>query len=184
MWFEVLKPSGCRAATPPGAESNRHWYALYTYSNQEKRAAQQLQMKGVEVFLPLSRVTKRWRNRMTVHLERPLFAGYVFAKLALTERVRVLEVPNVVRIVGSGKQPLPLPDAELETLRNGLHLRHVDPCPYLQVGQRARIHSGPLAGMEGIVARKDDRLRIVLSLDLIAQSIAVHVHPDELEPCG
>jgi transcription antitermination factor NusG len=181
---EALKDSSSNSVAPLRVEQARHWYALYVASNQEKRAEQYLQMKGVEVFLPLCTVTKRWKNRTTVKLQLPLFTGYVFAKIALTERLRVLEVPNVVNIVGNGKEPLPLPDEEIETLRGGLHLRRVDPCPYLKVGQRSRIRSGPLAGMEGIVVRKDNRLRIVLSLDLITRSIAVHVDADELEACG
>ena len=171
-------------ASPFPMEQVRNWYALYIASNQEKRTEQYLQIKGLEVFLPLYSVTRRWKNRTTVTLELPLFTGYVFAKIALTERVRVLEIPTVVSIVGIGAKPLPLPDAEIDALRKGLHLRQVDPYPYLKVGNRARIRSGPLAGMEGVVVRKDDRLRIVLSLDLIMRSIAVHVEADELEPCA
>ena len=141
-------------------------------------------MKGVEVFLPLYTITKRWKNRMTMKLDLPLFAGYVFVRIALTERVRVLEVPAVVSLVGNGRAPLPLPDAEIDMLKTGLRLRQVDPYPYLKVGNRARVRSGALAGLEGIVVRKDDRLQVVVSIDAIMRSFAVHVHADELEPCA
>jgi transcription antitermination factor NusG len=86
-------------------------------------------------------------------------------------------------IVGDGRKALPLPDEEIETLRSGLHLRQVDPYPYVRVGNRARIRSGPLAGLAGIVVRKDDQFRVVLNMDLIRRSIAVHVSADELEAC-
>ena len=161
----------------------RHWYALYTASNQEKRVEQHLRTKGVEVFLPLYTVTRRWKNRMTMKLDLPLFVGYVFVRIALAERVRVLEAPAAVSLVGNGREPLPLPDAEIDTLRRGLRLRQVDPYPYLKVGNRARIRSGALAGLEGVVVRKDDRLKVVVSIDAIMRSFAVHVHADELEPC-
>jgi transcription antitermination factor NusG len=95
----------------------------------------------------------------------------------------VLEVPQVVSIVGFGTKPMPLPDREIEVLREGLHLRRFDPHPYLKVGSSARIRSGPLAGLQGVLVRKDDRLRIVLSIDLIQRSVAVHVDADEVEPC-
>ena len=171
-------------AIPLSTEPVRKWYALYVLSNHEKRVEEHLRMKSVEVFLPLSTVVRRWKNRTTAKLKVPLFAGYVFTHISANERVRVLEAPSVLWIVGSGKGPLPLPDNEIEMLRNGLHLRQVDPYPYLKVGERSRIRSGPFAGMEGIVVRKDDRLRVVLSIDLIRQSIAVHVEADELEPCS
>jgi transcription antitermination factor NusG len=108
----------------------------------------------------------------------------VFVRIALTERVRVLEVPAVVSLVGNGRAPLPLADAEIDMLKTGLRLRQVDPYPYLKVGNRARVRSGALAGLEGIVVRKDDRLQVVVSIDAIMRSFAVHVHADELEPCA
>jgi len=163
-------------------EQPPHWFALYIIRKHEKRVEQQLRAKGVEVFLPLFTVEKRWKNQTTATVSEPLFPGYVFARIMRTERVRVLEVPSVVSIVGNGREYLPLPDDEIEALRRGLHLRRVDPCPYLKVGNRARIRCGPLVGLEGVVLRKDSRLRIVLSVDLIMRSIAVHVDADELEP--
>src|SRR5215813_2615263 len=173
-----------RSSNRSRAEQARHWYALYTASNQEKRVDQHLRMKGVEVFLPLYTIAKRWKNRMKMKVELPLFTGYVFVRIALGERVRVLEVPGVVSVVGNGREPLPLLDAEIDTLRTGLRLRHVDPYPYLKVGNRARIRTGALAGLEGVVVRKDDRLQVVVSIDAIMRSFAVHVHADELEPCA
>ena len=163
--------------------SVQHWYALYVVSNHEKRVESHLRMKGVEVFLPLFTVAKRWKNRTNVKLQLPLFPSYVFTKIALNERVRVLEVPRVLSIVGSAGKPMSLPDREIEILREGLRQRLVDPHPYLKIGSAARIRSGPLAGLRGIVVRKDDQLRIVLSVDLIMRSISVQVDPDELEPC-
>jgi transcription antitermination factor NusG len=165
------------------ADELRHWFAVYIIRNHEKRVAEKLHAKGVEAFLPLFTELKRWKNQTTAKVQSPLFPGYVFARFAGAERIRVLEIPSVVMIIGNGRELLPLPDSEIETLRKGLHLRQVDPYPYLKVGNRARIRSGPLLGLEGIVVRKDDRLRIVLSLDLIKRSVAVHVNADELESC-
>ena len=171
------------ATVPLPMKLERYWFALYTSSNHEKKVHDQLRLRDVESFLPLYTVTRRWRNRTTVKLELPLFAGYVFARIARTESGRVLTIPNVHFIVGNGREALPLPDTDIETLRSGLHLRRVDPCPYLKAGARVRIRSGPLTGLAGIVLRKDDQLRVVLSLDLIGKSIAVHVSAEELEPC-
>ncbi len=168
---------------PVTTQPQRRWFAVYTASNHEKKVQQHLRMRDVETFLPLYTVTRRWKNRTTVKLELPLFVGYVFVRIARTESARVLAVPNVRFIVGDGHKALPLPDEDIETLRSGLHLRQVDPYPYVKVGAPVRIRSGPFAGLQGVIVRKDDQLRVVLSLDLIKRSIAVHVSADELEPC-
>jgi len=95
----------------------------------------------------------------------------------------VLEVPGVLAIVGgTGREPAPLPEVEINALRTGLHLRQVEPHPFLTVGERVRIRSGALAGMEGVVVRMKNALRVILTMDLILQSIAVEVDARELEP--
>jgi transcription antitermination factor NusG len=166
-------------------ELARHWYAVHTRPLRERRAAYHFELRGLENFMPHYRVVRRWKNRCTKTFDIPLFPGYLFVRIASTERIRVLEVPSVISIVGRGRELLPLPDFEIESLRTGLHLRQAEPHPHLVVGQRARIRGGALAGMEGIVLRKNNSLRVVLTLDLIMQSVSVEVDGDELEPiCG
>jgi transcription antitermination factor NusG len=177
----MAAPSIMTAPSP--AIERRYWCAVYTASNHERRVAQYLQQKQIETFVPFYTVTRRWKNRTTVKVELPLFGGYVFARILAGEITRVLEVPMVYAIVSNRKGPLPLPEAEIETLRNGLQGRQVHPFPYLKVGNRVRIRSGALAGLEGIVVRTYGSLSVVLSVDTIQRSIAVHVEPDELESC-
>ena len=162
---------------------DRLWFAIYTAPNHEKKVERHLDLKGVEVFLPLITVSRKWKNRTTAKVDLPLFAGYLFARISSSERGRVLEAPGVLSIVGNSREPIPLPDVEIQTLRTAIQYRLVDPFPYLKIGARARIRTGPLAGLEGIVHRKDGRLRVVLSVDLIQRSFAVYVDADELEPC-
>jgi transcription antitermination factor NusG len=180
----ALDPKLYEPRTPGSAEERRRWFALSTFSNSEKQVAKHLQVREIETFLPLQTKVNRWKNRTTVKVEVPLFTGYIFARIALSERTRVLEVPNVVSIVGSARKPLPLADSEVETLRRDLHLRCAEPHPYLTVGKRARIVSGPLAGMEGVVLRTESNLRLVLSFELLMRSIAVRVNADEVEACN
>jgi transcription antitermination factor NusG len=172
-----------RAPVPVTRKLERNWFALYTASNHEKRVQQYLHIRDIETFLPLYTVTRKWKNRTTAKLELPLFTDYVFVRIARAECARVLAVPSVRFIVGDGRKALPLPDHDIETLRSGLRLRRVDPHPFVKIGVRARIRSGPLAGLEGIVVRKDGQLRVVLSIELMKKSVAVHVTADELEPC-
>jgi transcriptional antiterminator NusG len=164
--------------------TDRNWFAVYTFSNHEKRVAQHLRAKDIEIFLPLYSVTKRWKNRTTVKVDLPLFAGYVFAHINATERIRVIEVPAVSSIVGTKGEPTPIPDGEIDRLRTALLGRQAHPFPYVKVGNRVRVRSGPLAGLEGIVVRTYGGLSVVLSVDMIQKSVAVHVEADELESCG
>jgi transcription antitermination factor NusG len=110
------------------------------------------------------------------------FSGCIFVRIPRKDRVRVLEVPGVIASAGgTAGEMAPLPEAEVEVLRSGLHLRQSEPHSLLTVDQRTRIRSGVLAELEGVVERKKGSLRVVLTMDLILQSIAVKVDADELE---
>jgi transcription antitermination factor NusG len=143
---------------------------------------QYLSQKEIEHYVPLYQARRKWRDGSKITVDLPLFPGYVFVRIDQSERVRVLQVPGVLSVVGgTGRQPASLPDVEIDALRAGLSLRHAEPHPLLTVGQRARIRSGALAGMVGIVVRRKNSLRVVLTMDLIRQSVAVEVDSAELE---
>ncbi len=163
------------------AEESLKWFAVYTTPRHEKAVARHLEFRRIESFLPLYMEMHRWKNGCRVNVQQPLFPGYVFARIGRSGSTHVLSVPGVLLIVGSGREPLPLPDFEVEALRSGLHLRKFEPHPYLIVGEKARIKSGSLAGMVGVLARKKNNLRVVLTLELIRRSVAVEVDADELE---
>jgi len=160
------------------------WLALYTAPRHEKRVAEHLSFRQVEFFLPLYRTVRKWRNGTRPELELPLFPGYVFVHINRFQRGRVLEVPGALALVGSRHEPSPLLDMEIESLRNGIHLRRVEPHPYLVVGERVRITTGPLVGWQGVLVRKKNNMRVVLTLDQIMRSIAIEVDATEVEPTG
>jgi transcription antitermination factor NusG len=160
------------------------WYAAYTCAQHEKRVAEQFTQRALENFLPQYGSVRRWKDRR-VKLELPLFPGYVFVRLALRERLRVLETPSVVRLVGFNGRPAALPDKEIEALRACVAAQlHAEPHSYLTVGRRVRIKSGPLAELEGVLVRRKNGLRVVVSLDLIARSAAVEVDAEDIERIG
>jgi transcription antitermination factor NusG len=161
------------------------WFAVYTISRHEKRVAQHLTQREIEFYLPLYRSQRKWNDGSRVTLELPLFPGYLFVRIKRTERVRVLDVPGALAVVGgTGREPVALPDDAIDALRTGLHLRKAEPHPLLTIGQRARIRSGALAGMEGVVMRMKNGFRVILTLEHIQRSIAVEVCGDDLEPVG
>ena len=121
----------------------------------------------MEHFLPFYSSVRRWKDRR-VQLELALFPGYVFVRLALRDRLRVLQIPSVVRLVGFSGQPTALPDTEMEIMRSGLSQSlRAEPHPFLTVGRHVRITGGPFAGLEGVLRRKKSGTRVIASLGLI-----------------
>ncbi len=158
------------------------WYAAYTRSRHEKVVAETLEKRTVEHFLPLYETVRTWKNgRFKVQL--PLFPGYLFVHIALCDRLQVLQVPGVVRLVGCKGVPAALPQDEIEIMRNALRKGiEAEPHPYLRVGQRVRITSGPMEGLQGILLRRRGRPRVVVSVDLIMRSVALDIDAAQVEP--
>jgi transcription antitermination factor NusG len=125
---------------------------------------------------------RRWKNGLKVEVEFPVFPNYVFVRTGPDLSSRLLEIPGLLAFAGPGRHPAAIPDEEIEWLRNELPLRKFEPHPYLVAGSKVRIQSGPLAGMSGVLLRKKTGLRVILSVDLIRQSVAVEVGTDEIGP--
>src|SRR5712672_4351587 len=158
------------------------WYAAYTCANHEKRVREQLEQMSIESYLPVYEAVRRWKDRR-MRLQLPLFPGYVFVHMALVDRLRVLQVPSVVRVVGFNGHLAAVPDGEIEGLKTGLSGGvRAEPHPFLTAGRRVRIKTGPPQGREGILIRKNGSLRAVLSIDIIQRSIVVDVEVADVEP--
>ena len=165
-----------------GVDAAPQWFALYTTPRHEKHVSEMLVQRQIETFLPLYRTPRRWKKSRPVDLELPLFPTYVFARVAREARGAVLGMPGVLSIVGSSREPWPLPDLEIEAIRSGLLERKMEPHPYLTVGERVRIKAGVMMGVEGVLVRKKNDFRVVLTLDAIMRSVAVEVDADDVEP--
>jgi len=160
--------------------AEQRWYAAYTCANHEKRVAAELRARSVEHFVPLYNSVRRWKDRRVL-LDLPLFPGYVFVRLALRDKLRVLQVPSLVRLVSFNGQPAALSNDEMEALRGSLTERlNAQPHAYLNVGRRVRVVSGPLTGLEGIIVRKKNHFRFVISLHLIMRSVSVELDDTDI----
>jgi transcription antitermination factor NusG len=138
------------------------WFAVYTATHHEKHVAKKLADRQIESFVPLYKVRRHWSKRSSVEIDLPLFANYVFVRIARGEQVTVLKTPGVYSVVGDGYRAWEIPEQEIITLRRGLQLRKVEPHPYLVVGERARIKSGVFSGLEGVILRNKGNLQVVL----------------------
>ena len=159
-----------------------YWYALQTRSRHEKVVRDQLAGKSITHLLPLWRKRSIWKDRVK-HVEIPLFSGYLFGYFALQDKVAVLETVGVVRIVGINGKAVPIPDEQVAAVRTLMeHRLPCSPHPYLVEGMRVRIKCGLLAGTEGILIAKKQRHRLVISVDIINQAVAVEVDSAAIEP--
>ncbi len=178
-----VAPSAAKTFTaidPEGYVEPR-WYAAYTRANHERRVAAQLAERGVENLLPQYESVRKWKDRR-IRLQLPLFPGYVFVHLVLQKRLQVLQVPGVASLVSFAGNVVPIPDAELTRIRGLLNkgLR-AEPHPFLTAGRRVRVCYGPFEGMEGIVVRRKNRSRLVISLEAIQRAFALDIQEEILE---
>lgn len=169
-------------ASSTDLEAAKSWFAVFTMPRHEKRVEAHLCVREIENFLPLYQRQRQWKDGSRGVVQLPLFSNYVFVRIEHRGRILVLKVPGVISIVGCGAQPLPVPDVYIHWLREGLRERKIEPYPYLVAGTTVRIRSGIMRGMEGVLLRRKNDVRVVLTVEAIMRSITVEVEIDDVEP--
>ena len=171
-----------RQRTDSGLNVESDWWALYTRHQHEKVVADMLMAKGFEVFLPLYESVRRWKDRSKV-LSLPLFPCYLFVRGGLNRRLQVVTTPGVHMILNHGENVATIPEDEIQAIRLTVegHFR-VEPYPFLKCGERVRVTRGTLEGVEGVLIRKKNMYRLVLSVEMLAQSVAVEIDATDVEP--
>jgi len=158
------------------------WWALYTRHQHEKTVAEMLSAKGFEVFLPLYESVRRWKDR-SKKLTLPLFPCYVFLRGGLNRRLQVVTTPGVHMILFHGEQVAMIPGAEIDAIRKAVEGPFpVEPHPFLKCGERVRVTRGSLLGVEGVLIRKKNLYRLVLSVEMMAKSVSVEIDATDVEP--
>ena len=151
------------------------WFAIQTLSRHEKVVRSQLEMRNVENFLPTMRRLSQWTDRKK-EIEVPLFAGYCFARFSLADRLPVLQSQGVVRVVGSGGRPEPIPDEEIESFMKLISSpSDYVCCPYLSEGMLVEVIRGPLQGVKGRLVREARHCRLVLGISLIQRAVTIEI---------
>lgn len=157
------------------------WHAIYTRHQHEKVIARLLTEKGFEIFLPLYQTARRWKDR-TKQLSLPLFPCYVFILGGMERRLDIVTTPGIHSFVTVGNRAAAIPQAEIEAIRQAVAKGSgVEPHPFLKSGDWVRIKAGPLEGIEGILIRKKNSFRLVLSVELLQKSVAVEVDATMVE---
>jgi transcription antitermination factor NusG len=134
----------------------------------------------METYLPLYSSLRKW-NRRYVKVELPVFPGYVFVRMAIADKVRVLAHPGVIRLVGFNGNAVAIPDGEVEKIKSLLSVWKGEPYPFLIVGKQIRIKSGPFSGLEGRIIRRKGKMRLIVSLELIQRAIVLEIDAVEAQ---
>jgi transcription antitermination factor NusG len=162
------------------------WYALHTRSNFESRVTSDLGNLRFETYLPAFEELHRWKDRKKI-VSVPIFPGYVFARFSdlPVERAMVVKTRGLVRILGTGSEIEPVPDAEIERLRQILNAKQ--PCfvhPFIREGDRVRVERGVLRGLEGFLIRVRNQHRLVISISLLSQAVATEIDACDVKSVG
>jgi len=161
------------------------WYCIHTRSRHEETVYQRLANKKLQAFLPKLEVWSKRKDRRK-KIQKALFPGYLFVYEILSPRLglEILKTPGVVKILGNEMGPVPVPDAQIESIKKILNGKvAVSPFPYLKEGQRVRVVDGPLKGCEGFLMKiKEEKEKLVISLDLLRRSVSVEIESASIEP--
>ena len=159
------------------------WFAIWTRSRHEQVVRDQLASRKIDAFLPTMARWSRWKDRKK-KIDWPLFPGYCFGRFDPDNALAVLKCSGVVSIVSFEGKPAPIPESELESIRLLVSSElQYDPCPMIREGMMVSVVHGALRGVVGRLVRKDaQKARLVLSVDLIGQAVAVEVDAGDVEP--
>jgi len=161
------------------------WFAVQVTPQHERKVATLLDYKGYEQFLPLYTVYRKWADR-TKRIEQPLFPGYIFCRMKDPVVGLLRSTPGVVRIVGLGTKPVPVPDDEIDAISRLVQSKQ-DVCPHaphLEIGQKVLVKQGPLSGIVGKLSRIQDRSRLIICVDLIMKAVSVDIDVADVSPVG
>lgn len=170
----IVNPEVADVADLPGP-----WWVGHTKARNEKAFAWDLYRRQVPYFLPMvERATfSGGRKRRGM---RPLFGGYVFfcgddtiryAAMTTDRLCQIIEVKDQAKLIRELSQLH-------RVIREGNEL---DAYPDLAVGARCRVRTGPLEGIEGIVVRRDGKLRFVLSVTMLGRGAELQIEPELIE---
>ena len=180
--YSSIPSSSPAPGASPATNGIRNWYAVRSRHQYERRVADALDSRSIEKFYPVYRMRRQWKNGTRPIVELPLLPSYLFVRIAVEERPKVLEVPVVVNIVSNGKNLTAISQEDISRLQTACGLGLAQPHPLLTVGAHARIVSGPLAGLTGIISELRGALRIVMHVAFTSRAVAVQVEATDVEP--
>jgi transcriptional antiterminator RfaH len=159
-----------------------NWYALYTFSRTEKRVKERLEETNIEVFLPLTRKLRKWKDRKK-YVDEPMISSYVFVKVSEREYYNVLEIEGIVRYVTFSGKAAPIPEWQIDIMKKIVDSKYpvMLTVEKLQPGSKIRIISGVFTGIEGEMVDFRGKKNLIIRIDQVGQSILVNLPNEDVE---
>lgn len=161
--------------------NNSHWYAIYTRSRYEKKVDYSLKEKGITSYLPLNEVYRRWSDRHK-KVMIPLFTCYVFVFIALRDRFKVLQTDGVIKLVSFNGKPAYIPDDQIHVIKRIIEEKvSIDHVDFFSPGKKVKVKHGPFKGLRGTLIQKNNKNRLIISIDGIKQALSIDIDYRDLE---
>ena len=159
------------------------WRVIYVASRREKKVNQQLEKEGVESFLPLIMVKRRWSDRIK-QVEMPLFSGYVFVKSTEQRRGYILQTPGVVKFLQYNGTDAIVADSIIESLQLAIQKGHTflnTDEVQVKVGNKVMVTAGPFSGVQGRVASHNNNNYVLIELEAIGKQMCIKIEKSYLK---
>ena len=160
-------------------DSLKPWWVARTKSRQEKALAWSLKKAGISYYLPLVARPQKNRERLRISIV-PLFTGYLFLRGTYMERYESLRTGRVAQVIPVEDQVSLRKDLQGISMVTAME-KCLELCDFVKKGQKARVIYGPFAGVEGIVERKKNRTRLILTVQVIRQAVRVEIDTDQVQ---
>jgi len=160
----------------------RKWYVLYTRTQLQFKAEEQLKELNIDTYLPTHHVFKKWSDRKKKVLE-PVFKGYIFINATEKERIYATAAPAVIKCVFFDGKPAVIQSKEMESLKSLLttHNEELVIANYIEIGKKVKIIRGPLEGVEGVVLISDKHgQRLGITVELLQRTVSVHLSSEHI----
>lgn len=141
------------------------WFAVYTNYKREKRILKLLHSKGIEAYLPLQKVTRRY-TRKVKNLELPLINCYLFVKIVKSQYVPVLETENVLKFIKFSQNLISIPEREIQLMKRiiGEQMDFQFEQGVFIEGEDVEVIAGQLTGLEGKLVSRSGKQQFVVEL--------------------
>jgi len=166
----------------PSSDEIKKWYVAYTYPKAERKVKTKLDTIGIQSFLPMHQVVRAWSDR-NKKLTIPLFPNYIFIHISETKRHETFLIKEIIRYVSFEGKPATVHDATIDSLKKILNNKvEIDVENYIKEGTRVKINRGPFTGIEGIVAERNGKTRLIIHIKALQRSVAINISAGDVEP--
>ena len=160
-----------------------NWYAVYTNPRTEKKINERLLKKNIEVYLPLQKKLRQWKDRKK-WVEEPLIHSYIFVKVSEKEYYDVLNTSGIVRYVTFSGKAAPIPEWQIVAMKQLIESKHdfEVTTEELQKGDYVKVVSGALTGMQGELISFRSEKKVLIRIEHIGHCLIVNIPLSQLKP--